>query len=441
VQRRTIIALSANPEKRYHPRQCRFHGNSIAVGHCRQKEAIMRERFSGSMTAIAITGAAVAVVISVSATPASAQAQAAAAATPTTAWGEPDLQGIWTDETDTPLQRSPKFANQEFFTEAQRAELDRQRGAMLGRERRAERGSLADVAGAYNDVFTPKKRTGTRTSRIVDPLNGRLPPLTPEAQKAAAGEREFRLALLQATETCKNKNAACSGGKYDPTPSPRYAEPPPRYNTATINRYDGPEDASLPVRCLMGGLPEIGTLGAIADRISFRRIVQTPGGISMFYDVGQGQGWQRNIVMDGSPHLPAGIRQWYGDSRGHWEGNTLVIDVTNFSSKTDFQGSRENLHVIERWTRTAPDTLEYAVTVEDPTVWARPWTAKQEFIRQNDQANRIYTEPRCIEGNFGLPGLLHGHRIEDFAFAEGRGVDPRTISTITANDAERDPLQ
>ena len=129
----------------------------------------------------------------------------------------------------------------------------------------------------------------------------------------------------------------------------------------------------------------------------------------MFYDVGQGQGWQRNIVMDGSPHLPADIRQWYGDSRGHWEGNTLVIDVTNFSAKTDFQGSRENLHVVERWTRTGPTTLEYAVTVEDPTVWTRPWTAKQEFTRQNEQENRIYYEPRCIEGNFGLPGLLHGH--------------------------------
>jgi len=405
----------------------------------------MREKFSGSMITVAVAGAAVGVVVSASMTRSSAQVAAASATNPTpaltTPWGEPDLQGIWTDETDTPLQRSSKYATQEFFTEAQRAELDRQRGAMLGRERRAERGTVADVAGAYNDVFTPKKRTGTRTSRIVDPPNGRLPPLTPDAQKMVATEREFRVALLQATETCKNKTLPCSGGKYDPIPSPRFAEPPPRYNTATINRYDGPEDASLAVRCLMGGVPEIGTLGAIADRISFRRIVQTPGGISMFYDVGQGQGWQRNIVMDGSPHLPASIRQWYGDSRGHWEGNTLVIDVTNFSSKTDFQGSRENLHVIERWTRTGPDTIEYAVTVEDPTVWTRPWTAKQDFLRQNDQENRIYAEPRCIEGNYGLPGLLHGHRMEDLAFAEGRGVDPRTITTISANDNESDPLQ
>jgi hypothetical protein len=108
--------------------------------------------------------------------------------------------------------------------------------------------------------------------------------------------------------------------------------------------------------------------------------------------------------MNGSPHLPANIRQWYGDSRGRWEGNTLVIDVTNFSPKTDFQGARENLHLIERWTLTWPNSLAYEVTVEDPTVWTRPWTAKQEFTRQSDQENRIYTEPRCVEGNFGLPG-------------------------------------
>jgi hypothetical protein len=401
----------------------------------------MRDWFSGSMITAAVAAAAGCAAISVSVTPASAQAPAASATVLKTPWGDPDLQGIWTDESDTPLQRSPKFATQEFFTAEQRAELDRQRSAMQGRERRAERGTVADVAGAYNDVFTPKKRTGARTSRIVDPPNGRLPPVTTEAAKLTAAEREFRLTLLQATETCKNKELPCSGGKYDPTPSPRYGQLPPRYNTATINRYDNPEDASLAVRCLMGGVPEIGTLGAIADRISFRRIVQTPGGISMFYDVGQGQGWQRNIVMDGSPHLPASIRQWYGDSRGHWEGDTLVIDVTNFSAKTDFQGSRENLHVVERWKRTGPNTIEYAATVEDPTVWTKAWTAKQEFARQNEQENRIYTEPRCIEGNFGLPGLLHGHRMEDLAFAEGRGVDPRTISTINVNDAEPDPLQ
>jgi hypothetical protein len=402
-------------------------------------EVIMRDWLTGSMTAIAVAAAAGSAVVSVCVTAASAQAPAASATAPAptlkTPWGEPDLQGIWTDESDTPLQRSPRFVNQEFFTAEQRADFDRQRSAMIGRDKRAERGTEADVAGAYNATFTPMKRTGARTSRIVDPPNGRLPPLTAEAQKLAAAEREFRVALLQSTETCKNKETACNGGKYDPAQSPRFAELPPRYNVARMNRHYGPEDATLAERCLTGGVPEFGG-------ISFRRIVQTPGGVAIFYDVGQGQGWQRNIVMDGSPHLPAGVRQWYGDSRGHWEGDTLVIDVTNFSPKSDFQGARENLHVVERWTRTSATSLAYEVKIEDPTVWTTPWTAKQEFVRQNDQENRIYYEPRCIEGNTGLPGLLHGRRVEELAFAEGRGPDPATRDAIKINDGEPpDPLQ
>jgi hypothetical protein len=215
----------------------------------------------------------------------------------------------------------------------------------------------------------------------------------------------------------KKKAVQCNGGRYDPTPSSRRAELAPRYNIQGINRHDGPEDGRLSDRCLTGGLPEF---GAFAGG-SFRRFVQTPSGISMFYDVGQGQGWQRNIVMNGSPHLPANIRQWYGDSRGHWEGNTLVIDVTNFSPKTDYQGSRENLHLVERWTRTGPSTLEYVVTIEDPTVWTRPWTVKQEFTKQSEQENRIYYEPRCLEGNYAFPSLMHAARIEDLDFAQGRG--------------------
>ena len=186
-----------------------------------------------------------------------------------TAWGEPDLQGIWTDEADTPLQRSPKYANQEFFTQAQREELDKERAALLGRDKRVERGTELDVAGAYSAVFMSMKRTGARTSMIVDPANGRLPPLTAEAQKAAAQDRDFRLALLQATETCKTKSVACQGGTYDPKPSARRAELPARYNTARMNRHDDPEDGALADRCLTGGLPEFGT----AYGGSFRRIV------------------------------------------------------------------------------------------------------------------------------------------------------------------------
>ena len=397
----------------------------------------MRDRFSGSMIAVAMVGAAVGAVISVSITGSQAQAPGASATAPAlkTPWGEPDLQGIRMDETDTPLQRPAKYADQEFFTEAQRAELDAQRAALLGKDSRRERGTELDVTGSYNDLFISRKHAGVRTSRIVDPLNGRIPQLTAGTQKLAAAEREFRLALLQSTETCKIEYRTCAGGKYDPTPSSRFAERPPRYNTVSINRHDGPEDGSLGVRCLTAGLPGIG-----GNRV--HRIVQTPGGIAMFYDVGQGQGWQRNIVMDGSPHLPSSIRQWYGDSRGHWEGDTLVIDVTNFSAKTDFLGSRENLHLVERWTRFGPNTLEYVVTIEDPTVWTKPWTVTQEFIRQSEQANRIYYEPRCNEGNYALPGLLRGARMQELAFAEGRGPDPATRDSATGiSGAEDDPLQ
>jgi hypothetical protein len=355
-----------------------------------------------------------------------------------TPWGEPDLQGIWTVESDTPLQRPARYANQEFFTAAEREELDKERSALLGRDKRVERGTELDVAGAYNAVFMSKKHTGARTSLVVDPPNGRIPPLAPQAEKITGAERDFRLALLQATETCKAKSIACGGGRYDPVPSPRRAELAPRYNTQRINRHDGPEDGALADRCLTGGLPEFGT----AYGGSFRRIVQTPGGISMFYDVGQGQGWQRNIVMSASPHLPGSIRQWYGDSRGHWDGNTLVIDVTNFSPKTDVQGSRENLHLIERWTRTGPDTLEYVVTIEDPTVWTRPWTVRQEFTRQSEQQNRVYYEPRCVEGNYAFPAMLRAARVEDLAFAQGRGPSPATKDNATDFvGVEQDPFQ
>ena len=396
----------------------------------------MGDHFAGSIVTLAIAVAAAGAVISASVSGTSAQAPAASSSTLKTPWGEPDLQGIWTDEFDTPLQRSARYASQEFFTEQQRADFDKERGAILTRF-----ATEREINGAYNAAtFFSTKRTGARTSKIVDPPNGRFPPLTPEAQKRFAAEREYRLALVRSTDTCKNKLPGCAGGTYDPTPSPRRAEAPPRYNIARMNRNDGPEDSALAERCLTAGLPEFG-----GPTGSFRRIVQTPGGTTIFYDVGQGQGWQRNIVMDGRPHLPAGIRQWYGDSRGRWEGDTLVIDVTNFSPKTEVFGARENLHLLERWTRTGPRTLAYEVTIEDPTVWTRPWTVKQEFSQQSNEENRFYAEPRCHEGNYGLPGLLHGRRVEDAAFAQGRGPDPATKDNVTGaltlGEVPVDPLQ
>ena len=351
----------------------------------------------------------------------------AAGRTPVTDWGEPDLQGIWTLETDTPLQRPPRFATKEFLTDEERTAVDEERAALLGRDRRVERGTELDVAGAYNAVFNTVRPTGRRTSLIVDPPNGRLPERTAEAQKRDGADRAFRLALLQSTDTCKNKLAGCAGGTYNPVPSPLLNELPPAYNTGRMNRHDSPEDGSLGDRCIAGNLPDLPT----AFGGNYIRVVQTAGGVSMFYDTGQGQGFQRNIVMNGAPHLPPQVHQWLGDSRGRWEGSTLVIDVTNFSPKHDFLGSRDHRHLIERWTRTSPTTLEYRVTIEDPTVWTRPWTIAMEYAKQNDEQNRIYYEPRCHEGNYGFPSLMRSARLAESDYAARRGPDPATKDNAT----------
>ena len=205
--------------------------------------------------------------------------------------------------------------------------------------------------------------------------------------------REYELALLQATDVCKNNLPGCQGGKYGP-PSPRRAESPPLYPAGLLNRSDGPEDRGLGERCMAGRLPDLGGAAGF-----FLQIVQSPGSVSIFYDTGQGQGWQRIIPVTDRPHLPSQVRQWWGDSRGRWEGDTLVVDVTNFTAKTDFQGSRENLHLVERWTRVDAKTIDYTVTMQDPTTWTKPWTLKQDLTRQDGKANRIYNQrrpPACM---------------------------------------------
>jgi hypothetical protein len=340
-----------------------------------------------------------------------------------TPWGEPDLQGIWTNDYEIPLQRPARYANKEFFTDEERAELDRVRTGIISEDSRPHsRGSEKDVSGAYNaGIFLTHKHTGRRTSLIVDPPDGRVPAPTPEAMARRREAREYQLALLQATDACKNNQRECAGGKYGP-PSPRRLEPPPIYPVAALNRSDNPEDRGLSERCMAARLPDFGGIAGF-----YLQVVQSPRLVSIFYDTGQGQGWQRIIPVTDKPHLPSTVRQWWGDSRGRWEGDTLVVDVTNFTPKTDFQGSRENLHLIERWRRTDAKTIEYAVTLEDPTTWTRAWTVKLDLSKQGDKGNRVYKEPRCHEGNYGMPALLHGARIEEKAYAEHRGPHPATI--------------
>lgn len=339
-----------------------------------------------------------------------------------TPWGDADLQGIWSVELVVPLERPPGVTS-EFYTEKEVAELDRERaqGSVFGNHVRAAPGSEADVNGAYNSVFTSQRPTGRRTAMIIDPPDGKIPPLTPEAQKRQATLREYERALMQNTVVCKDKLPGCEGNSYGAA-SPRREETPPYYLTTAVNRADGPEDRGLGERCMGGFLPQFrGGFTGI-----YIRVIQSPGTVNIVYDVGQGQGWNRIIPVTSARHLPSNIRQTSGDSRAHWEDNALVVDVANFSPKRDFQGSRENLHLIERWTRTGPETLEIVYRIEDPTVWTKPWTVIQEFKRQSNEANRIYLEPRCHEGNFGLPSLLKGNRADDKAFAEGKGPNPAT---------------
>ncbi len=248
-----------------------------------------------------------------------------------TPWGHPDLQGIWLDEFDTPFERPAQNADKEFFTEDERKARDERITADAGRNERAGRGSTQDVAGAYNAVFTSAKPTARRTSLVVDPPNGRIPALTPEMQERTRIDREFRLALLQNTPTCKNGAPGCNGGKYGP-PSPRFDDTPPFYNTQRMNRHNGPEDQSMGDRCMLGTTPDVN---------GFRRIVQGPNLVAIGVDTGQGQGYQRVVYLSGS-HPPTRVRLRHGDSRGRFEGQTLVVETTNFSPEVPVsRGERE----------------------------------------------------------------------------------------------------
>jgi hypothetical protein len=391
----------------------------------------MKRRLLESVCVAAVVGAVIMclqLTAAGQAPAARASGTAANGPAPRTPWGHPDLQGIWLDEFETPLERPAQAATKEFYTDQERAALDAARSGNIGRDRRADGGSLLDVAGAYNAVFTSVKPTGRRTSMVVEPANGRIPTLTATAQERNRLEREFRLALLQNTDTCKSKARGCLGGQYGP-PSPRLSEVAPFYNTQRMNRHDGPEDQSLGDRCMLGATPDFN---------GFRRMVQGPDSIAMGIDTGQGQGYQRVIYLSGS-HPPSSVRLRHGDSRGRFEGSTLVVETTNFSPKFPFRGAATNLKLVERFTRINARTMEYAVTITDPTEWTAPWTVKQELTLQADDQNRIYYEPRCHEGNYGLPALLIGARTDDKAFREGRGPNPASQDTATCIGELPDP--
>jgi len=336
---------------------------------------------------------------------------------PKTPWGEPDLQGIWSGDTLTPLERPAKFANRPVLTDQEAEAIEEDVASRPGRDDRSQRGTERDVAQAYNQhwLAPPTRLADRRTSLIVDPADGRVPPMTREGQARVAQMREYLDALLQGT----------SGGRAGPI-SPRRKEPPPYYNVARMNRADGPEDRQTTERCLGASMPNLGAV---------YRIVQSQGAVGIYHDSGQGQGFVRTVPVDGSAHLPSKIRLLHGDARGRWEGDTLVIDTTNFTQKMDFRGSRENLHLIERLTRTADNRITYRVTVDDSTIWTRPWTAEIPWERQPDNLNQVY-ESTCHEGNYGLLGMLANTRAAERLFRDGKGPNPELQDNATGGDSD-----
>jgi len=308
--------------------------------------------------------------------PAAAQTQSVAAKPATTAktWtppktaeGVPDLQGVWTNATNTPLERPQNLGAKEFYTAEEAAQLEKAAAAAAARAeegRQTEPGTAADVhydLGQFGLARYQAKSIGNpRTSLIVGP-EGRVPPLLPEAQKRQADR------------------AALNRG----------------------HQFDGPENRPLSERCIIQGHegPPMIPAGYNANL----QIQQGPGYVAIMHEMVHDT---RIISTDGRPHLAKNVRQFMGDSRGHWEGNTLVVDTTNFTDRTAFRGSSENLHVVERFTRTEDDTILYQFTVEDPSTWAKSWSAEIPMTKIDA---RIY-EYACQEGNYGMRNTLNGAR-------------------------------
>jgi hypothetical protein len=209
-----------------------------------------------------------------------------------------------------------------------------------------------------------------------------------------------------------------------------------------MNRSDGPEDRSSTERCLLNGLPVILPAGQLTpDGRPYGnfggviRIVESPQSVDIYYDIGQGTGFNRSIPITNRAHLPKEIHQYWGDSIGHWEGDTLVVDATNFSQETEFRGSRQNLHLIERYKRIDARTLQISTTAEDATTWVKPVTFVQELRKNADKPNMVY-EGGCHEGNYGLLGMLANTRAAEKAFAEGKGPDPALQDNATGGGGD-----
>ena len=300
--------------------------------------------------------------------------------TPRTADGQPDLQGVWANNNATPLERPKELAGRKFLTEQEVAALKKKADelfsdgnsdaafgdtlflSVLANVQGAKKGfkSVDGETGDYSSVWTVQRDWDNRTALITDPADGRLPPMTPEAQKRSEAAQK-RIKELPA----------------------------------------GPEDRSLSERCITFGSPRLG-----AGYNSYFQIFQSPKVVALEMETIHDT---RLIPLDGSPHLPANVRTWLGDSRGHWEGDTLVVDTTNFTDKTHYRGADQNLHVVERFTRTGPGALQYRFTIDDPTAFTRPWTGEIVMMRS---PGPLY-EYACHEANYSLTNMLRAARSQE----------------------------
>jgi hypothetical protein len=283
-----------------------------------------------------------------------------------TAWGDPDLQGVWDYKTITPLERPANFGDRQFLNDDEVARLEANAAKRLDSPP-DENTPVGLVHAPYMTDPGRKVDEDRRTSLIVDPPDGHIPPLTPEAQRRQATRR--------------------SGGR--------------------DGGADGPENRSSLERCITWGLPTAILPGLYNNNI---RILQGPGYVAITHEMVHDT---RIIPLDGRPNLSGKVHQWFGDSRGHWDGNTLVVETANFSDKTNYRGSGATLHMLEHFTRTGRNSIEYRLTVDDPATWTKPWTV-EEHMRTSE--GDLY-EYACHEGNYGLHNILEAARDEEKAAA------------------------
>jgi hypothetical protein len=297
---------------------------------------------------------------------------------PQTPWGEPDLQGTYSNRTITPFERPANVEGREFFTAEEVAALEAAAQGRSGDENR-QRGTEGDVTRAYNDFWWDRGTTLTspRTSLVIDPPDGRVPARTEEAARRAADE--------------PNRPAFRGAG-------------------ANGRGTDSWLDRSIFERCITRGMP--GAMTPTAYNNNYR-ITQSPGFVAVEIEM---LGGTRIIPTDGRPHPSPSIRQWMGHSVGRWDGDTLVVETKHFTDKVLYRGAEENLELVERFTLVAPGEIDYRVTIIDPTTFTRPWTLAIPFVYTGE----ALFEYACHEGNYGLAGILEGAREEERRARESR---------------------